>query len=65
MSNDVESDCWNDVEWLWEHKCAESDCWNYAERGYIYCIHHLHGFPERISDEDIERMKRHKILGAL
>jgi hypothetical protein len=47
----------NNIEWLKENKCAEPQCFNYTARGYIYCEGHLHGFPQRMDDEDIKRLK--------
>lgn len=43
------------IEYLKEHKCA--DCYNFCARGYILCPGHLWGFPNRMDDEDIKRLK--------
>lgn len=45
------------VDYLLENKCKEKDCYNYSERGYIYCVNHLHGFPHRMDTEDIAKLK--------
>jgi len=44
-------------KWL-ERKCCSEGCMNISERGYIYCIHHLHGYPSRLPDEVIEYLNR-------
>lgn len=41
------------IKWLKENKCQEEDCYNFAEKGYIYCVLHLHGFPQKMDTEDI------------
>lgn len=43
------------IEYLKEHKCA--DCYNFCARGYTLCPGHLWGFPDRMDDEDIKRLK--------
>jgi hypothetical protein len=43
--------------YLKECKCAQEGCFNYHREGYIYCIGHLYGFPQRMLEEDIKRLK--------
>jgi len=42
-------------EYLKEHKCSEKGCYYFAEKGYIYCVFHLHGFPRKMDADDIKR----------
>lgn len=46
------------IEYYRKYKCEEKGCWNLQEDGYIYCVHHLHGFPSRIPDEIIAILKK-------
>jgi len=51
----------NTIKWIKENKCQTEGCYNYSERGYILCVNHLHGFPQKIDDEDIERLKNAEV----
>lgn len=45
------------LEYLKEHKCQEIDCYNFSVRGYVFCEHHLYGFPRKMDDEDIKKLE--------
>ena len=40
--------------------CEVFNCPHYRERGYVLCVGHLHGFPNRASDEVLEFAGRKK-----
>jgi len=42
------------LKFLKEHKCQVMGCYNFRYTGYIYCVGHIHEFPKRMVDEDIE-----------
>ena len=44
-------------DWLIEHKCECEDCFNYRVPGYVLCHGHLYGFPRRMAEDDIQRLK--------
>lgn len=43
--------------WI-DRKCIEKGCWNVREGGVVYCIRHLHGFPQRLPDDAIAALKK-------
>jgi len=45
------------LAFLKEHKCVEENCYNYSHPGFILCVGHLHGFPNRMHPDDIELLK--------
>jgi hypothetical protein len=59
LSNEEDRDI---VESHINRKCAEKECKNYAEKGFIYCVNHLHGFPKRIDDKWFELYEKLKLL---
>lgn len=47
----------NSIEYLKERKCSQDGCFNIRVKGYIYCENHLYGFPQRMDEEDIRKLK--------
>ena len=40
--------------YLKERKCQAEGCYNFRAPGYIYCVNHIHGFPCRMSPQEIQ-----------
>jgi hypothetical protein len=47
----------DEMDYWIEHKCEEKGCYNVAEKGYIFCIPHLHGTPSKLPEEVIKYLK--------
>jgi hypothetical protein len=43
------------TDYLKEHKCSE--CYNFCVPGYTLCHGHLWGFPRKMDEEDIKKLK--------
>lgn len=49
-------------DFILDQVCNERGCPYYSVAGYIYCVHHLYGFPERAPEKDCRR--RDELLKA-